>query len=303
VDAEGQYFVYRFSDPTYLVAAAMLRALGTNRRLVGRTIDLCGGSGHLTRVLAAMSPPGHAMLADLFFWKLWLARRFTAPSCVPICCDANQPLPFARDTFSMVVCSDAFPYVWQRRLLADEMMRLAGPDGTVVMPHLHSALGENYTAGMTLPPAAYQDLLAPQGARLYRDSELLDQVLDRGIVDLAHDHAADTLAGEPALALVASRHDDLYRVYRLDEALPPPAGEVTVNPLYRVERRGDVSVLTLMFPTPEYEDEFRAAKRYLPDTVTVRGDLTKPIDRRALGADYETLRARLVLIEAPARYC
>jgi uncharacterized protein YbaR (Trm112 family) len=303
VDAEGEYFVYRFSDPTYLVAQAMLRCLGTNPRLVRRTIDVCGGSGHLTRVLAAMSPPGQAFLADLYFWKLWLARRFTAPSCVPVCCDANQPLPFARDTFSLVVCSDAFPYIWQRRLLADEMMRLAGGDGVVVMPHLHSALGENYTAGMTLPPAAYQDLLAPHGARLFRDSELLDQVLDRRVVDLAHDHAAATLAGEPALAIVASRHDEVYRVYDMAQAAPPPAGEVIVNPLYRVERRDGASVLTLTFPTPEYEDEFRAAKRYLPASVTVRGDLTTPIDPRALGADYATLRERLVLIDAPPRYC
>jgi hypothetical protein len=203
----------------------------------------------------------------------------------------------------MVVCSDAFPYIWQRRLLADEMMRLAGAEGVVIMPHLHSALGENYTAGMTLSPAAYQDLLAPHGARLFRDSELLDQVLERRIVDLAHDHRADTLAGEPALAIVASRRDEVYRVYDLAQAAPPPAGEVIVNPLYRVERRDGASVLTLSFPTPEYEDEFRAAKRYLPESVTVRGDLTTPIDPRALGPEYVTLRERLVLIDAPPRYC
>src|ERR1043166_1492538 len=33
IDAEGQYFIYRFSDPTFLVAQAMLRALGSDPSL------------------------------------------------------------------------------------------------------------------------------------------------------------------------------------------------------------------------------------------------------------------------------
>ena len=77
----------------------------------------------------------------MFFWKLWLARTFTAPTPMAVCCDANQPLPFAAVTFPTVVLSDAFPYIWHKRLLAEEMMRQAGPGGTIVMPHLHSSLG------------------------------------------------------------------------------------------------------------------------------------------------------------------
>ncbi len=117
------------------------------------------------------------MLADLFFWKLWLARRFTSPGCEPVCCDANLPLPFAREAFSLVVLADAFPYIWHKRLLAEEMMRLSVPDGVVVMPHLHSALGENFSAGNTLTPAAYRDLFMARQPRLFSDELLLTQVL------------------------------------------------------------------------------------------------------------------------------
>src|SRR5918994_5898657 len=88
--------------------------------VAGRSLDLCGGAGHLTRVLTGLqsgaglvrlkpnstwSPPSGGpqigapvpgtVLADLFFWKLWLAGRFTSPACAPVCCDANHPLPFA----------------------------------------------------------------------------------------------------------------------------------------------------------------------------------------------------------------
>ena len=67
-------------------------------------------------------PADGTVLADLFFWKSWLARRFTTPECEPVCCDANIPLPFAREAFSLVVLSDAFPYIWHKRLVAEEMM-------------------------------------------------------------------------------------------------------------------------------------------------------------------------------------
>src|ERR1700740_1489815 len=49
---EGGYFLYRFSDPTYVVADAVVRAVaGTVLANGGRAIDLCGGCGHLTRAL------------------------------------------------------------------------------------------------------------------------------------------------------------------------------------------------------------------------------------------------------------
>ena len=302
VDAEGQYFIYRFSDPTFLVAQALLQALGGDSRLTRRTIDLCGGSGHLTRVLTALSPPGQACLADVYFWKVWLAKRFTAPDCEPVCCDANNPMPFASGVFSMVVLSDAFPYIWQKRMLSSEMMRIADPDGAIVMPHLHSALGENFTAGMTLTPAGYRDLFEPWSPRLFRDSAMLDDLLERRVVDLSKDAPAESLAGEAALALVASRHDEIFRRYTAADAARSTASELIINPLYRVDARDGRVVLTLTFPTAEYEEEFRAARRYLPDTVTVAADVTRRLSPQDFGADYEDLKRRLVLLDAPKGY-
>jgi uncharacterized protein YbaR (Trm112 family) len=298
VDAEAEYFVYRFSDPTFRVGRAVVQACGPMMGRGGRFIDLCGGSGHLTRSMMSEHP---AVLADVFFWKLWLAKRFVAPDCEPVCCDANNPLPFARHAFSMVVLSDAFPYLWHKRLAADEMMRLAGPTGVIVMPHLHSSLGWNYTAGMPLTPTAYRDLLEPHHPRLFRDSALLDQVLE-GSLDLTTDETPAALEGEPALVIVASHDPSVFRRVALPWQRPAP-DTLIVNPLYTVVVRGDESVLTLTFPTEEYADEFAAAKRYLPETVTVPGDLTQRIDGERIGAQrYEDLCRRLVFIPAPEQY-
>jgi len=298
-DPEGTYFVYRFSDPTFVLAETLVRAVGAGRR-VTRAIDLCGGSGHLTRVMGDVSAEP-VVVADVFYWKLWLSQRFTAPGCAPVCCDANHPLPFAADTFPLVVLSDAFPYIWHKRLLAGEMLRLAGERGTILMPHLHSSLGFNFSAGMTLTPAAYRDLFAPAQPRLFRDSDLIGDILGHTAIDLSRDVTPEQAGEEPSVTLVASRDAGVYRKHQV----PDPgalAGELRINPLYRVEPRGAQAQLTLTFPTPEYEEEFGAVRRYLPDSLTLDVDPRGPLTPAQFGAGYTDLRRRRILLDAPPRY-
>ena len=299
-DAEGTYFVYRFSDPTFVLAEALVRAIGAGGR-TARAIDLCGGSGHLTRVLAEQCAEP-VVVADVFYWKLWLAQRFTAPGCAPICCDANHPLPFAAGTFPLVVLSDAFPYIWHKRLLAGEMLRLAGDRGTILMPHLHSSLGFNFSAGMTLTPEAYRDLFAPAQPRLFRDSDLLGDILGHTAIDLSRDVTPEQAGHEPSVTLVASRDTGVFRKHHVAD---PGAltGELRINPLYRVEARGARAQLTLAFPTPEYEEEFGAVRRYLPDSLTLDVDPRGPLTPAQFGAGYTDLRRRRILLDTPPNYC
>jgi hypothetical protein len=202
----------------------------------------------------------------------------------------------------MVVLADAFPYIWHKRLCADEMMRVVTPDGVVVMPHLHSALGENASAGDTLTPGSYRDLFAAHHPRLFSDAPLFDDLLEHRVVDLEHGLSPTALGTTSALTLIACPRADCFRRY----AVPDPVevtGDLVVNPLYGVEQRDGTSVLTLRFPTPEYEAEFDACKRYLPETVTVDADLTGHIESAMLGTRDEDLRRRRVLIDAPPHYC
>ncbi len=301
-DPEGTYFIYRFSDPTYIVSHAIVQALSQRQwPLAGRVLDLCGGCGHVTRALTALRPAGGTVLADVYFWKLWLAKRCTAPDAAAVCCDANHPLPFARDTFSTVLLLDAFPYIWHRRMLADEMMRVAGSAGVVMLPHLHSSLGENFAAGMALTPAAYLDLFAPQKPRLFSDTALFAQVVEEARVDLGENASAETIGAESSVTLIASPRADLFGEYPVRPLLDV-TGEMRVNPLYAVERRNGASVLTLTFPTPEYEEEFGECRRYLPETLTLDADLTGPLTPAMFGERYEELRRRRILLDLPPNY-
>jgi len=301
-DAESTCFIYRFSDPTFVMAETILRSLGQNPSAFrGRVLDLCGGSGHLTRVLSEVRPQGEVFLADKFFWKLWLARTFTVPGVVGVCCDGNQPLPFAKGVFPTVVLSDAFPYIWHKRMLADEMVRLAGADGMILMPHLHSSRGENFSAGMTLTPESYRDLFAAATPHLFSDRVLLDQSIAGEGLDLSREVSAEDLGSEPSFTLLATADTGLLRRYE-PVRVADVQGRLIPNPLYRVERRGSSTELTLQFPTPEYEEEFAACRRYLPEKVSVDADLTRAFSPTDVGAQCEELRRRRVLLDAPPFY-
>ena len=301
-DAEATCFLYRFSDPTYVTIEALLQAVGgCPTATASRALDLCGGTGHVTRVLQGLEPSGGTVLADVYFWKLWLAKRFNAPGCETICCDANHPLPFVRGAFSLTVLADAFPYIWHKRLLADEMTRVAAADGVIVMPHLHSARGNNFSAGSTLTPEAHRDLFASRLPRLFRDTQLFDAAVEGRAIDLTRDATPAEIGDDPSFTLIAGP-PDLFRVHELP-TVPRVVGKLRVNPLYRVGRQGGACMLTLTFPTPEYEEEFGDCRRYLPQRVIVDADVTGAIGPEQLGPRIDELRRRRVIIDAPPRYC
>jgi uncharacterized protein YbaR (Trm112 family) len=301
---EGGYFLYRFSDPTYLVAQAVARA--TARTVLGdggRAIDVCGGSGHLTRALLDLSQPP-AVLADLYFSKVWLGRRFTAPGCDGVCCDGNAPLPFARGAFRFAMCSDAFHYIWTKRLFAAEMQRLVATGDTrnaVVISHTHNANTWNASAGMPLPPDAYLDLFEDLGPRLFGETTLLRDVVRGGPLDLSRREPAAALDGEHALTLVASTHPGVFEEHPL--TMPTAAqGEFRLNPLYTSSPEADGVTLTLRFPSEDYEQEYGACRQYLPERIVVDRAALAALPVRALPSGLADFARRRIIIDLPTHY-
>ncbi len=298
---EGGYFLYRFSDPTYVVADAVVRGVASAvLKDGGRAIDVCGGSGHLTRSLLDLSSPA-PVLADLFFAKLWLARRFTAPTAEPVCCDANAPLPFAKGAFRFAVCSDAFHYIWTKRLLATEMMRLVAERGAVAVTHAHNALQWNPSAGMPLPPDAYRDLFDDLAPRLFSESALLADIVAGGPPDLSRRDTPDAIAADPALTIVAARRDDVFRARPLEPS-STARGEFRVNPLYAAAPEGDRVRLRLRFPSEDYEEEYGAARRYLAEEVTVDRAALEGLPAGRLPAAAGDLARRRIVLDLPKHY-
>ena len=282
---EAEYLRYRFSDPTFLVSGAVLRTLPRRR---GRCLDLCGGAGHLTRGLL---PGGEVWLADLEFWKVWLARKFVAPTCKPVCCDASQPLPFAREAFSLVFCSDGLNYIWQKRLFVAEAIRVLAQNGVLVLTHLHNALWQNPSPGMPLTPAGYCGLIETLPFRMYKESECFEAILAGQPLDFSPALKTTELQAEPTLIAVASQDPGVFHSHWIPKA-SPPQGHAVINPLYRVESMGDKLKLRLRFPSEYYEQEFAKARRYLPEDLE--------LDPRDL--DQPELIANRVVLYLPDNY-
>lgn len=295
---EGDYLFHRFSDPTFVCSEAVVQTLAQDPRCMRRVLDVCGGAGHLTRTLCENSTD--VILADLSFAKLWLARRFIAPACRPVCCDAGEPLPFARGVFSLVHCCDAFHYIWRRRSLASEMMRLLDDSGVVALTHLHNLLGDNISAGMPLTPAVYRELFHGLRTTIFKESDLFEAMLRRSPIEFADGCRNEELTDEAALILLATPSPTPFRVVQRPAAVS--TRRLAKNPLYVVERNDAGETWTLHFPSAGYELEFANARRYLPTQVQlIKQDLDdlhhgRPNDRLT------TLAERRVLLDLPDGY-
>jgi uncharacterized protein YbaR (Trm112 family) len=300
---EGGYFLYRFSDPTYIVADAVVRAVaGTVLQRGGRAVDICGGSGHLTRSLTALSP-SPPVLADLYFAKVWLARRFTAPGCEGVCCDGNSPMPFARGAFRFAMCADAFMYIWTKRQFVGELARLidgGGDPGAVLICHTHNERAWSPSHGQPLSPQGYRDLFETLEPRVFGEAGLFDDVVKGGPLDLSRRDPEETLDRDPALSIVATRRADVYTPHPLDPA--SSSGELRLNPLYQVEHEGEQVRLRLRFPSEDYEQEYGACRRYLPDTVVLDRRVLSALEAGRLPADHLELMRRRVIVNLPRRY-
>ena len=301
---EGGYFLYRFSDPTYMVANAVVRAVaGAVLHGARRAVDICGGSGHLTRSLMDLSSPP-PVLADLYFAKVWLARRFTAPGCEPVCCDGNAPMPFARGAFGYAMCSDAFQYIWTKRQFVGEMARLVdapGEPGAVVINHTHNALTWCPSHGQPLEPAGYLDLFETIEPRIFAEAGLFADVVKGGPLDLARRDAREALDRDPALTIVATRHAGVFTAHPL-ETPGRARGAFRVNPLYETRRNGDRLSLKLRFPSADYEEEYGACRLYLPEETSLELALLRALEAGQHPEGVEELIRRRVIVDLPNRY-
>lgn len=300
---EGGYFLYRFSDPTYIVAQAVARAVGQTvlhgRR---RAIDICGGSGHVTRTLLDLSelPP---VLADLYFAKVWLARRFTAPGCEPVCCDGNAPMPFARGAFGFAMCTDAFMYIWTKRQFVGEMERLVNsPEpGAVLIGHTHNERTWSPSHGQPLSPEGYADLFETFEPRLFGEGHLFADVVAGGPLDLTRRDDQETLDSSPALTIIASRDPGVFARHPLTQP-EAAAGQLRINPLYALEPDGGRVRLRLEFPSEEYADEYGACREYLPETLTLDRSAIDALAAGRVSGELVELVRRKVIVDLPKRY-
>ena len=269
----GTYFAHRWSDPTFLSGLALAEAHWTNPSSV---FELACGAGHFLRELSRFCP--NVSGGDVVFAKLWLARRFVAPSARLICFDAAQPWPLADRAADLLFCHDAFYFLPQKPHVVREMHRVAS--GPVLVGHAHNALVDNLSSGAPLAPDQYAALF--QQPRLYDDAVLTGALLG-GIAPRAV--RADELAGVAAVS-IASRAPTAKAVVG-GLAMPASGTLLRRNPLYQDG--------LIAWPSQRYQTEYGPLASY-PDQAE------GPIEAVAGDPAIERLARRRILLDLPARW-
>ena len=212
-DAEGTYFLHRFSDPTFVSAEALVRVLSGVAPAGGPWLDLCGGTGHLAHALAGgrggagACPRGGRSSPICTSGSCGSRPTSPTPAAGAVCCSADAPLPFTSDRFSMVVLHGRVPLH-----LAQAAVRGRDDEGGASRRRRRAARTSTARRARTTPPAtplspsAYRDLFAPFRPALLSDARLLDGLLDDACLDLRRRPVARTAPrralphprGEPA---------------------------------------------------------------------------------------------------------
>ena len=234
----GDYFAYRWSDPTHLAGLALLGRHWPGDRPV---VDVACGIGTQLRELSRRGVRD-LLGVDVVWAKLWLAQRFVCPGARYVCADLTTAPDLQVSRPAYVTCQDAFYFLRDKAAAAAAMHALAGPDGTVVVGHAHVADPH----GEPLPPAEYARLLG--ATVLYDDAELTTALLERRAPRPA---PAGELVASEAIALVAG---DLRAPAPVD--LGEPLGPLRANPLY-VDGE-------LRWPSERYAAEYGPRSGHLP---------------------------------------
>ena len=272
----GTYFAHRWSDPTFLSGLALAEA---HWNAPSRVFELACGAGHFLREFARVAPDVAG--ADIVFAKLWLARRYLAPRARLVCFDAAVAWPLATASADLVFCHDALYFLPEKPHVAAEMLRVAGPDGRVLVGHAHNALADNLSSGEPLPPAGYAALF---GTPLLYDDRELTRALVEARAPVPGD--AGALASAPAVALATGA--GAPRPVSGGLAMPPRGATLRRNPLYAGSG--------IHWPSERYEREYGPLATY-----PMQADAP---DHAIAGADAATdsLARRRVLLDLPRQW-
>ena len=215
-----------------------------------------------------------------------------------------RPFPFARRAFRYAMCTDAFMYIWTKRLFVGEMTRLVddgGDDGAIVIGHTHNERTWSPSHGQPLTQDGYRRLFETIEPRIFGEAGLFADIVKGGPLDLGRRDPAGVIDADPALTIIASRNPEVFKPHRL-EGSDAVRGEYRLNPLYSVDQMGDRVTLRLRFPNDEYAEEYGLCRQYLPDEVVVSSAAIAALGEGRLAPELEDLARRRVVLDLPRRY-
>lgn len=248
----GDYFVNRWTDPTYLAGLSLLEAHWNEPATV---FELTCGTGTYLREmqLRGVKVAG----SDVVFAKLWLARNLVLePKAQLVCFDATSPhWPIADSPVDLAVCNDAFYFLDDKPGVLECLRRTAGEEGWLAVSHIHNSERPGFAGGKAVSAGEIEELF-PDG--LVYD----DQDLTQALVEARAPHPRDPgeLKGCEAFSLVAGPGmRPAPRAVVNGLSLPKAGATLRLNPLYRPDGNG---AFEIAWPSEFYATEYAARVTY-----------------------------------------
>lgn len=280
----GDYFAYRWSDPTFLSGLGLLDAALAD---APRVFELGCGIGHFLRELESRGVS--AAGGDVVFAKLWLARRFVVPGAELVCFDAGRHFPLADDSVDACLCHDVLHYLPD---VAHALAELRRVGGRVLVGHAHNAEVDNLSPGAPLDVAGYA-ALAPD-ATFYDDAAVGRSALAGDPPAAAH---AQQLRAAAAIAFVTpAARATASGVGRF--AVPAPGARLRLNPLLH-PGSGDPAPMVVRWPSARYEREYAHLSGHLRDPPPVPRALLDRVVRAGEDRRADALARQRVLLDLP----
>lgn len=272
----ADYFRLRPSVPTFLSGLALVSQYAGGFPV----LELACGAGHFLRELGRFGIACAGV--DVVFSKLWLARHFLSPDAQLVCADVCRPLPIGATEPVAAFCHDAFYFFPDKPAVASELKRLAGPDGRVLVGHVHTPSVDHGVAGT--PITATEALALFPGATLHDDDDLGDAHLS-GEPAARREPAALSQAEAIGWAWAAAGDVTPGRPDRF--AVPPAGTALAWNPLVEPGR--------VRWPHERFAREYRRSAYLSATRIVERGTAGESAEVDALA------RRRLLLPAGDAR--
>jgi SAM-dependent methyltransferase len=294
----GLYFLLRFGQPRHLAALALVAGLPRREKPV---LDIACGLGHVEHYLTRRENGVPAIGTDMNFFHVWIARHWIAPEAHFVCANAEDGLPFAADSFSAIVCSDAYHYISNRRGLQKEIERCA-PGQPVMLTRVGNAavpLNEGRESSLD----EYLQEFEAREVCTFSEHHLVRLYLQAINPFSEQMEEARTLRESKWFSFAWNVPRPSTPAAWANGNWPHAVGMLGINPIYRQHSSGGDDIkLRFDFRTPWYAYENHEMLSYHPQTATVQRSLldllrTSPDDSRVA-----SLVASFVLIGLPERF-
>jgi SAM-dependent methyltransferase len=295
------YFTYRFGQPRHLVALSFASLILASSDPI---LDLACGFGHLDYNLLHMTEGREVIGVDREYLLLYVGKNFIAPGTQYICSDVDGPFPFENNSFSGVICVDAFHYFEHKRGVLDEALRVSREDGIVIVTSVRNNNFNDQHAGYPLSPEGYYRLIKNKKHRMVSNREVLHRYLEKKKPDLSLSGNFNDLKTEHLFSFIIDGTESTFKDNGTFDSWPHAVGRLTVNPLYRVSNETENETIRYIrtMPSSFFEVEHEEAKHYLPESITIPRSLFGLIPHSTTTPEIENLVKGCVLLGIPERY-